>query len=200
MLRDLLDYKHPPSVLPSTLSHHFKSLGKITNKQQKTVLYPSPGCYGKSEDFDISLLALLIQHTNTVPIPRSLRWNTMPLDSDHSLAADVVRIRMLRNEIYGHTNTMQITDAKFLTSWDAVSDAFVRIESTFGAARKNEWTNKIQELLTAPLTESDRENVQELERWYVQEVEIKKHLLGIAAGISDVKESLGMSMTWVKLL
>ena len=60
LLREVFDIKCPPSKLrailqnPATKKRLHKE-AKLT-KPQWDCLYPSPGMYGKSEDFDITLL------------------------------------------------------------------------------------------------------------------------------------------------
>lgn len=193
VLKDLFDTIHPPSNLPSILSNppvkHV--LEKKANAQQKLCLYPSPVTYGKSEDFDISLITLLLQNVCSLTPPPG-GWNKMPADSDQSVSDDIVRIRMLRNQVYGHTNDMEMSNLEFSNLWSKFSDVLIRIESNFGESKKNEWIDAMRNFLTSPLSETDKQNVEELKRWYIHELELKEKLSQMALGVNDVKEAIGI--------
>ena len=77
---------------------------------ERVCLNPSPGVYDRSNDFDITLIFKLFRTIcGLAPPPRG--WDVLPNGSDHSLVADLVRIKYYRNEIYGHHRIW-----KYLTS------------------------------------------------------------------------------------
>ncbi len=176
LLREVFDQRCPPSSLPTTLQNpaiknQLKS-AKLTNPQWDC-LYPSPGVYGKSEDFDITLLFSLLRNICNL-IPPVTGWDALPASADHSLAADLARIKYYRNRVYGHANQdMEITDAEFPWLWQEISDALVRIAGQISPTKKNEWQVAINSFLKNPLTAKDERNVQELMQWYLNELELK---------------------------
>ena len=106
LLREVFDVKCPPSNLPATLQNpateKLLKAAKFT-KPQWDCLYPSAGTYGKSTDFDITLLFRLLR-TICGLTPPVMGWDCFPLNTDHSFGADLARIKYYRNSIHGHVN------------------------------------------------------------------------------------------------
>ena len=177
LLREIFDQIHTPSNLPAKLKDpgtekQLKS-AKLT-KPQWDSLYPSPGVYGKSADFDITLLFRLLRTICNLT-PPTTGWDGVPTSTDCSLAADLVRIKYYRNSVYGHVNqTMDIADEKFQTLWQEISKALVRIAGQISPKREKEWQAAINNVLKDPLTAEDERNVQELKRWYEGDTEVKE--------------------------
>ena len=174
LLREIFDVFCPPSQLPSILNipttkSHLAA--KLT-KPQRDCLYPSPGVYGESADFDVTLLFRLLRSICGLT-PPATGWDALPESTDHSLTADLVRIKFYRNSIYGHKQDMEISDEEFELLWQEVSEALVRLAKSISTERETQWIKAINEFLTAPLTEKDNRNVQELERWYTNDMVVK---------------------------
>ena len=91
---------------------------RVLNQTEWDYLYNSsgPGMHGKSTDFDISLLCKLLRAICSLTPPIT-GWDNLPNSTDHSLGADLVRIRIYRNTIYGHNHSMEITKADFEKVW-----------------------------------------------------------------------------------
>ena len=68
----------------------------------------------RENNFDITLLTILLKNICRLPKPGT-GWNVMLPTGDTSKSADVVRIKLFRNEICGHTARAQLDDAKFET-------------------------------------------------------------------------------------
>ena len=117
LLREIFDVSCPPSQLPSILNmpttkSHLKA-AKLT-KPQWDCLYPLGGVYGKSTDFDVTLLFRLLRSICGLT-PPTRGWDTLPVSTDHSLTADLVRIKCYRNSIYGHKQDMEISNEEFVS-------------------------------------------------------------------------------------
>ena len=178
-LWEVFDQLCPPSNLPTKLKNPatVKQLkaAKLT-KPQWDCLYPSPGVYGKSTDFDINLLFKLLRNICGLA-PPSTGWDALPGSTDHSLQAELVRVKYYRNTVYGHVDyKMEITDDEFPSLWKDISDALLGIAGHMGPVKKNEWQKAIDELLTTSLTEEDERNVQELLKWYKTDEDVKNFL------------------------
>ncbi len=176
LLKEVFDQLCPPSNLPTILqtpaTKNQLKAAKLT-KPQRDCLYPSPGVYGKSEEFDITLLFSLLRNICNLS-PPATGWDAFPANTDHSLAADLARIKYYRNSVYGHANQdMEITDADFPSLWQEISEALVRIAGQISPAKKKEWKVAIKSFLTNPLTAEDERNVQELEWWYRNDMDLK---------------------------
>lgn len=182
LFRKIFDNIHPPSNFPLALSNPAiqKQLkaAKLT-KPQWDCLYPYPGGYGKSVDFDVTLLFRLLRTIcNLSPPPTG--WDVLPTSSDVSLTADFARIKYYRNSIFGHVNQcMEIPDGKFLILWQEIGDALVRSAGQIGHSTKTAWQTSVDNFLRDPLTPDDDRNAKELERWYMNDMDIKKSMLAL---------------------
>lgn len=205
LLREVFDTLCSPSQLPTTLSapatEKLLKKAKLT-KPQWECLYPSPGVYGTSTDFDITLLARLLRTICNLT-PPSAGWDISPSNTDHSLAADLVRIRLLRNSVYGHNQTMEIADEEFPPLWQEISEVLVRIAGHFGHEKQQEWQKVIDKFLKDPLTQKDERNVDELKRWYENDIQVKKAVeeLKVATqeGMAHLETALGRKVETTEL-
>ena len=191
LLREIFDHHCPPSHLPTRLrnpaTEDLLNGAKLT-KPQRDCLYPSPGVYGESKDFDLTLLFKLLRTIICGLTPPPTGWDAPPAASDLSLTADLVRIKNFRNTVYGHVHHMEITDDDFNVLWDYIKQTLLRIAGQISSATKSNWHEAINNLLTAALTEEDEKNVQELKRWYEEDVEVKKSLDDLKVEIEGLKE------------
>ena len=142
LLRKIFDAICPPSCLSTILSNsatrHLLKGAKLT-KPQWDCLYPSPGVYSKSTDFDITLLSRLLRTICSLS-PPATGWDLLPSSADHSLTADLVRIKFYRNSVYGHVNqSMEITNDEFPSLWQEISESLVRIAGHISHLKKTEW-------------------------------------------------------------
>ena len=193
LLREIFDSICPSSSLPTILSNPVTEeklkAAKLT-KPQWHCLSPSPGVYGESADFDVTLLVRLLRTICNLT-PPSTGWDALPVSADHSLTADIARIKYYRNSVYGHVNEgMAIRDSEFKTLWQEISEALVRIAGQISSTRKTAWQGAIAKYLTDPLTTEDERNVQELEAWYKTDMEIKKSIDEVGERISRLEVKL----------
>ena len=192
LLREIFDHHCPPSHLPTRLKNPatetLLNTAKLT-KPQRDCLYPSPGVYGESEHFDLTLLFKLLR-TICGLTPPPTGWDAPPVASDLSLTADLVRIKNFRNTVYGHVHHMEITDDDFNLLWDYIKQTLLRIAGQISSATKRNWQKAIKKFFRAPLTQEDERNVQELKRWYEEDVEVKKSLDDLKVEIEGLKEEI----------
>ena len=91
---------------------------KVLQKDQLELLLPPNKTSTDSQQFDITLITLLIANCTTLPAPvNGWRSKDKPLDTDLSIAADAVRGRKWRNYVH-HTDPADIDEATFNTKWD----------------------------------------------------------------------------------
>ena len=193
LLREVFDRTNPPVHLPlklkdATTKKQLKE-AKLT-KPQRNCLYPSPGTYGESKDFDITLLFALLRTICNLPRP-SKGWDILPAPADHGLVAELARIKHYRNAVYGHVNgNMEITDDKFLQLWKDIGQALIGVAAYLGSPSKCDWQTKIDKLLKDPLTAEDERNIQELQEWYKKDKDIKKSLDQLVDTTQKGKDSI----------
>ena len=180
LLRETLNSIHSPADLPLKLADpaiQAQLRGARLTQPERVCLYPSPGVYGKSNDFDITLIFKLFRTIcSLTPPPGPRGWDDLPNGSDHTLVADLVRIKYYRNEIY-HNPTMEISDIDFIPLWEEISEALLRIATNISPAKRDEWERSIDDLLSNPLTPDEERCIEELETWYMQDMDVKNELV-----------------------
>ena len=195
LLRETFDSIHSPADLPLRLGDptiQTQLRGARLTLPESNCLYPSPGLYGKSTDFDITLIFKMLRTIcNLTPPPGSRGWDDLPNSSDHSLEADLVRIKYYRNEVYGHSKTMEITDTEFNDLWGKISKALIRIAATISHEKKDEWKKSIDHYLNKPLTPEEERYIEELNTWYKQDMNVKSE-------VEKLKEEFTTQMSEVK--
>ena len=191
LLREIFDLICPPSNLPTILSNPVTKnqlkAAKLTMPQWHC-LCPSPGVYGKSADFDVTLLVRLLRTICNLT-PPSTGWDALPPSADHSLTADIARIKYYRNSLHV-SQGMEIRGSEFFTLWQEISEALVRIAGQISSTRKTAWQGAIAKYLTDPLTTEDERNVQELKAWYKSDMEIKKSIDEVSEQMSRLEVGL----------
>ena len=193
LLREVFDDIYPPAKLPAVLGDPTKR-SKLQTLRRKRVLThpeweclykPPSGAYGKSTDFDITLLCKLLREIcNLTP---STGWDNLPNSTDHSREADVVRIKFYRNTIYGHNQSMEITNTDFEKLWMEISEALLRIANSISSAKRDEWKKSIESFFREPLTADAQENVKELRSWYQKEMKTKEKVEELAEEVKQMK-------------
>ena len=100
-LRAALHETHPPSTLSAVLNTKKSVLQKIRlTPPQLNLLFPKSGM-PDSKNFDVTLLTILLRNICGL-YPQTTGWNAMPSVGDTSKSADIVRIKLFRNQVYGH--------------------------------------------------------------------------------------------------
>ena len=199
LLREVFDNIHPPASLPAVLGTnkvHLQNLrtttgNKVLTYAERKCLYNphGPGTYGKSAEFDISILYKLLRSICSLTAPVT-GWDKLPNSADPSREADIVRIRCYRNKIYSHDRLMQVTDADFEKLWMGISEALLRIAGVISIAKKDEWKKAIDEFFDAPLTPDAEECVDELQSWYLMDMETKHELDQIQLKQAEMQKQL----------
>ena len=177
LLREVFDSIHPPANLPTALRNHKATLQKLRNRNvinqlEWSLLYPSPGVYGNSTKFDITLLVKLFRNICNLTPPVT-GWDNLPNSTDLCLEADLARIKFYRNEVYGHSRNMEISDTEFVDLWREISEALLRIAGSLSVAKKDEWKKSIDEFLYDPLTPDSAQSLAELQSWYKKDMDTK---------------------------
>lgn len=130
-LRRLFDEFHPPAILHEHLKKNEKLLliNLRINAAQRDKLFPSPPSSVKSETFDLKLLMMLFR---IIPenMPRPAKgWGSLPLDSDRSVTANVVRVEYYRNKVFANASQMSagVDDTTFNYLWQKISRALIEL-------------------------------------------------------------------------
>ena len=181
-LRNTFDSIHSPANLPGVLSANKTSLLKlkprVINDSQWHLLYPPSGDPPDSKTFDVTLLTVLFR--NICGLPKT-GWGAMRVDSDRSMQANIVRIRLLRNEVYAHATSTQVDNGTFESLWKKISQALVDLN----ISRKD-----IDKLKTCPLGPREEEYVRMLKNWQLHEEELLVMLEGLNNNFKSMESSI----------
>ena len=190
LLRKVFDSIHSPANLPTTLSD--PSVERQLREARLTspewnCLSLSPGVYGKSSDCDISLIFKVLRTICNLTTPPT-GWDSLPNDFDHSLGADLLRIKNYRNEVYAHSNNLEIPDEKFLDLWGKISKALLRIAAHLCPEKQSNWKNAIANFLRDPLTPEEGRYAEELELWYQKDIDNTKVLRELVQEVKELRK------------
>jgi len=128
VLRNIFERYYPPANLVAGLSENYLVLKKLHNrklfiKPQWDLLFPPDGATPDSKTFNINVLFLLLTNICGLFPPLS-GWHKPPPSSDSSLEANLTRIKLYRNEVYGHATSTGIETALFNVRWQELSACF----------------------------------------------------------------------------
>lgn len=84
--------------------------------------------------FDITLLYFLLRNICTIT-PHSKQWGNSPLVSDRSVSANIERIRLTRNEYYGHYSSFSISKSDFEDKWKYLFQSVKELEKHIGTSK-----------------------------------------------------------------
>ena len=200
-LRITLDGIHPPASLPRVLNAKKATLLKlkprVINNFQMDLLFPPSGKPPDSKTFDVTLLNILLQNICSLPPPPAAGWNVMPPDTETSLQANIVRIKLMRNNFYAHVPSTQV-DKTFEDLWQKISLALTNLKipqeqidelkhGFLGPEEKNyvqiitQWISEDDNMsgdvkLMLKQQEDIQQSVQRLERGRLQDREAKEKL------------------------
>jgi len=159
-LRTFFHTIHPPATLQTVLACNYPALQMLKTRRaifdsQWEALFPSSGNPPDSKTFDITLLHLLLREICYLAGPLT-GWHNMPVDSDLSCEANIVRIKCFRNELC-HRISTGITNAEFKDKWNKISKSLVSL----GLDQK-----EIDRLKIEPIDHDTERRVKaEVERW-----------------------------------
>ncbi len=183
-LRGALHAKHPPSTLAAALNANRKTLQRmrysVINDSQWKLLFPTSGT-PDSRNFDITLLTILLRNICGLPSPAT-EWNVMPPASDISISANIVRTKIFRNEVYGHTPSAQLDDTKFETLWQEISKPLIKL----GIPQQD-----IDELKVAPLSSEEESYFEKLKEWKELEDNLVSKLDDVEREVKKLRKTGG---------
>ena len=166
-LRGVLHAKHPPATLATALNSHRRILLRkrysVIKGPQWDLLYPATGP-PDSKKFDITLLTILLRNICGL-FPPAAGWDVIPATGDTSMSADIVRIKIYRNAVYGHIATAECDNATFKKLWQEISQPLVRL----GIPQRD-----IDKLKVAPLSPEEESYIDKLKDWKQFDEKIKE--------------------------
>lgn len=99
----------------------------VINQMQWDKLYPASPNKPNIHDYDITLLSVLLRNICGLLPPSTTGWDKLPTSADFSREADIVRIKLYRNEYLGHKSKTAVSEAVFKALWKEISLPLVRL-------------------------------------------------------------------------
>lgn len=130
VLRAVLNNQISPSDLKQRVKTYIAANKKPSiSKDQRDLV--------NSEDytnFDITLLYFLLRNICTIT-PHDKRWGNNPELSDRCVSANIERIRLMRNEYYGHYSSFSIPQSDFEDKWKYLFQSVKELEKYIGTSK-----------------------------------------------------------------
>lgn len=128
-LRYTFDNIHPPAKLHQALESNRLTLQRLRSKRilssaQWNMLYPTTHSSGKSGEFDITLLLVLLRQICGLS-PPATGWNNLPRASDKSVEANIARVTLYTNSLLRCASCASVDDPTFDALWLEISDALI---------------------------------------------------------------------------
>ena len=171
-LRYTFDKLYSPANLSTVLKANHSTLQSLKNKKiinatQWGKLYPSTALSVTSEDFDITLLIVLLRNICHLAAPAT-GWDGLPPASDTGIEANLARVKYYRNSVYGHAMQASVDDPTFNSLWQDISAALIALGVDAAAIKK---------LKTETMDPDTKKHYQELlKEWKKDEDNIKDQL------------------------
>ena len=181
VLQTKVNRSPPPSTLDSFLKANkiFLRNLRVVTSTQWNLLFPASGL-PDSKDFDITLLTILLRNICGLPSPAA-GWKVMPPTSDTSISAEILRIKMFRNEVYAHLPCPEIDGTEFERLWQEISKPLIKL----GIPQQ-----EIDDLKEAPLTSEEETYIQELKEWKEFEDELISKMKDLGEEVGIVKKRI----------
>ena len=128
-LRNIFLNIHPGNLHHVFATHHstlfpLYKTNRIIMQPQWDKLYPHPPRIPNIQEFDITLLVVLFRNICGLSAPCT-GWNAMPSSSDKSREANIVRIKLFRNNFFGHIPGTNVSRLDFEARWVEVSSTLL---------------------------------------------------------------------------
>ena len=128
ILRDLLHNEVAPTQIFNKVIK-ISQLVKTLRKDQLCVI--SDAKLRGYQNFDISLLYTLLRNVCQNITPPSQRWgvSSMPSPNEVTVGDDIERIRLIRNNVFGHISEAAISQTEFQEYLSIISDICTRMRT-----------------------------------------------------------------------
>ncbi|XP_015747839.1 PREDICTED: uncharacterized protein LOC107327608 [Acropora digitifera] len=126
VLKQFLLFSIHPETLENTLKKNSIKLKKLKSRRvicdvDWEKLFPASGDPPNADEFDITLLHLLIREFSNLPKPAK-GWHELPDETDDSIQANITRIKFSRNEL-SHRSSTAISESEFEEKWNQISSS-----------------------------------------------------------------------------
>ena len=186
------DKIHPPNTLATVMQNERHTLHglvgrRILTQKMWNELFPTVNASVDSNNFDITLLSVLFRNICGLTPPPSSSvhnyWDTYPQQNDITLQADLVRLKLLRNEIVAHASTTSISKAEFEKLWKDISSILLRRGGP-------SWKQEINQLLKTPFTNFGKSCLEQLKAWDENDKDLLEITLATSQKVDVIKSDM----------
>jgi len=110
----------------ASLKELYNGKHRIFNPTQWMKLFPSCPSSVSSRNFDFTLLMVLLRNFSGLT-PPATGWNSPPPAMDTSTEADIIRVNVFRDEIYGHASKGYVDEHTFYEYWTCIRQTLIRL-------------------------------------------------------------------------
>ena len=193
-LRNVLQKCHPGKSIQAILAaekHKISSLkGKLINQTQWDVLYPKSPNVPDINNFDITLLSILLRNICGLA---TTGWGKMPNANDLSDKANIVRVRLFRNEVHAHIPETGVSMTYFEDYWKKISAVLVSLgidQAEIDKLKTEECKKEVVERVMNEwnaMVNDIREDLKRIETAQkIANEEVKEKLQGIERMVTDL--------------
>ncbi|XP_069103388.1 uncharacterized protein [Argopecten irradians] len=164
ILRDVLDTHIPQPGLHAILKSQKHHLRQNLVSHQLSILYPPGNVFsGTLKDLDFSLLYSLVRNIKGIKIsPHTKGWGKEPDAADRSLAANIDRLRIQRNEA-SHLEKASLSDTEFNSRWEIIRKCIFEIEQD--ALTGDTYVREVDNLLNVTMDpDTEKEYIERLKK------------------------------------
>lgn len=190
VIREVFEKYHPPAKLQENLAkvknrlHDLWQEKRVLNSSQWDNLYPHVAHSVNSANFDTTLLVVLLRNICPTLAPPVNGWKQEPPDTDKSEAADILRIKFFRNEVYAHAPSDSVDDETFDTLWKNISEPIVRL----GKSRYEAIVDQLKTQCMDPKLDSHYKEL--LKQWKLNDDNIKEKLEQMGHKIEQIDKKV----------
>ena len=127
ILRDLLHNE----VSPTQIFNKVKQLNYLQRLRPEQIVVIKNANSQDYKDFDITLLYTLLRNVCQNITPPSQNWgvSSMPSQNEITVGDDIERIRMIRNNVFGHVSEAAVPETDFKEYRSMISDICTRMQT-----------------------------------------------------------------------
>lgn len=115
----------------------------------KEILYPQNGCFiSDYTSLDLSALYRLIRNVSGIPAHQK-GWGRSPNPSDHSVSANIERLRTIRNVDTAHGACKTLKEHEFQTLWKKIENSIEELEKSL-PGKSTKYKDEVTKWKTCP--------------------------------------------------
>ena len=145
VLREKFNEIHEPANLPVILNSFMPKLKSLRSRRILPKHSETPWTQSHAQRFHLRILTSLPCACSwwtsvTCHLQQQVGDRHPPAPTDHSVGADILRMRHLRNSLYAHVTKTSIDEASFNSYWSDSRDVLVRL----GGAKYDDLMRKMK--------------------------------------------------------